>query len=162
MPDARRRSPEASALFNPAFTSLLIHSAIVSHDRESAAGMAWPVSFLVLPLVMHESTRLAFPRTVRKTFVAWIHENPDVRSAFAPRAQALTGVTRQALRNLLRQSLIEVSGARFRASGRRVRSATQPVHGQEVVQCVRAATLVGRWMATVEPVTAMGLLGVRP
>ncbi|MGI5178704.1 three component ABC system middle component [Dactylosporangium sp. CA-152071] len=155
-----RRSPEAAALFNPAFTGILLIHAVREYESEVSGPMPLPFAFLVLPAVLHEETRQALPRSSRKKLVAWMNEHPVLRAGFPQRAAALTQITREALRFALRSGALAIeSGGLSTASRSRKFSKSQ---GAEVVDCGRAASLLGRWFASVDVVTAYVLFGVRP
>ncbi|WP_414577239.1 three component ABC system middle component [Anabaena sp. CCY 9402-a] len=54
-----QRPLEYANLLNPAFCSIILHNAIKGYQNEKKQGMPYPLLFLLLPLVLHNSTRNA-------------------------------------------------------------------------------------------------------
>jgi len=151
---------EEAFLFNPPFCGLLLATAVAEYGP-----MAVPLSFLVLPTVLHKRTRDALPRTTRTTFATWVQQHAESRVLFAERTSSLKPHTRRGLVFAMNQSwLFSESEGRLTASteidlyqqGTRVLS-------DEAKECLRQARFVGRWFARAgDPATVMALWGVRP
>lgn len=154
------RLPEVAALLNPAFTGLVLSHAVDSYLGESGRPMPWPVAFLVLPLVLHEETRENLPRSVRKKFLVWATEHAEIRLGFPRRAQALTEVTREAIRFALRNGALMVDSLGLRTITK-PRTVSKSQSG-DLLACAKAADFCGRWVALTDPITTFLILGVRP
>ncbi|MFK4107127.1 three component ABC system middle component [Streptomyces sp. NPDC002176] len=155
-----RGTPEARALFNPAFGAYLLASSIHAAAKKAHTPMPWPSVFLVLPLVLPADTRASLPARSTLTLSAWAATNPRQQAAFCERAAALTEYTRASLRTAIRHRAIDVNAGTL--SCPRAPKPPSAAPGAEVADCARAATLVGRWLAATEPARAFTVLGVRP
>jgi hypothetical protein len=157
-----RQLPEAAALFNPAFGAYVLAHCVVAH---MAAGPSLPLplpsSFLVLPLVLPPDSRAVLPRDVRTPLASWLADNPIQRASYPHRAASLTRYTRASQRFGVRHHVLTVHSSGL-AVTRQPRRPNANSHGAELVDCTRAAALVGRWLAATSPATAFALLGVRP
>jgi Family of unknown function (DUF6521) len=144
-----------ATLLNPALLAVLLASA--AHDYEDTkARMPWPVAFLVLPMVMHRPTREVLPRDTRTHFSTWVRRNPLLRAGFPDRATAMAPLTREGIRYGIRGGILDLD------SGTMGGAALDRPAG-EVGQLMKAAALIGRWIAkTDQPSTAFALLGVAP
>lgn len=156
-----QRPREAAALLNPGFVALLLaHAARQHHDR-TGVPMAWPLAFLVPPLVLHEPTRSRLPRAVSTSLLTWVQREPVLRAGIPQRAEALTPTVREALRFGVRVGALRFEGRALLAS----RSPGSPPTdaSTELRDCIARARLLGRWFATLgDPATIMLMLGVRP
>jgi Family of unknown function (DUF6521) len=72
------RPIELANLLNPAFCGFLIRSAAASYKESKPEGMPFALAFLVLPLVLHVSTRKTLPRSVRTTLISWLRVSVQV------------------------------------------------------------------------------------
>ncbi|GCD40357.1 three component ABC system middle component [Streptomyces paromomycinus] len=157
---SHRNVSEAQALFNPAFGAYLLASGINAAVKKANRPLPWPSVFLILPFVLPVDTRSSLPTKSTVTLTAWAHDHPRLQAAFAERAAALTGYTRASLRTAMRHNAIDIT-----ASGLVCPRSPKPASaapGVEVADCVRAAALVGRWLAVTDPTRAFTALGVRP
>ncbi|MCX4561574.1 DUF6521 family protein [Streptomyces phaeochromogenes] len=157
-----RQLPEAAALFNPAFGAYVLAHCVAAH---MAAGPGLPLplasNFLVLPFVLPPDTRAALPRDIRTPLSGWLADNPVTRASYPRRAVSLTEYTRTALRFGVRHGVFTIRSGGI-AVASQPRRPNESIHGAELVDCTRKATLVGRWLAATNPATAFTLLGVRP
>ncbi|MFB4193394.1 three component ABC system middle component [Streptomyces carpaticus] len=153
-------TPEAKALFNPAFGAYLLASSIHAAAKKTHIPMPWPSVFLVLPLVLPEDTRSSLPTRSTMTLMAWANANPRQRATFAERAATLTDYTRASLRTAMRHRAIDIQTGKLNCP--RAPKPPSAAPGDEVADCARAAALVGRWLVTTESARAFTVLGVRP
>ncbi|WP_406085488.1 three component ABC system middle component [Micromonospora zamorensis] len=140
---------------------MLCESARGFSDGSSGVPMPFPLSFLTLPLVLHEETRQALPRDRRKRFAAWVTENPWIVATFPARAPLMVDLTREGLRFALRSGMLNITSEGGILVGRPPRPLAS-TQGADVAACVRAARIVGLWFRTTDIATAFALLGVRP
>jgi len=151
---AQRPRLEAT-LLNPALLSVLLAPAAHEHEKAKAR-MPWPVAFLILPLVMHRPTRVVLPRDTRTHFSTWVRRHPLLRAGFPERAVAMTPLTREGIRYGMRAGILDLQDGTLGGV-----ALDRPAG--EVGQLMKAAGLIGRWVAkTEQPSTAFALLGVAP
>lgn len=164
MTTLRPALPESAALLNPAFGAYVLAHCAAAYSAASTSSeqvLPWPTAFLVLPLVLPPDSRRALPRDIRTSLAGWISEQPMVRAAFPQRAPALRGYTQDSIRFGVRHGALTLTRGGVQAM-RKPATPRPRDHGDEAATCVRAATLVGRWLAATDPATVFTLLGVRP
>lgn len=123
--------------------------------------MAWPLAYLVAPLVLHRGTRDALPRTTRTHLGNWVSQNPVLHAGIPARALSLAEPVREGLRFGLANGVLQVD-ERGRLSGVLAPPSRTVVPG-EVDEIIAKAGLVGKWFAKInQPATAFAVLGVAP
>lgn len=158
------RSHEERALLNPALCAGLLWHAARSCVRDGD-GLSFEEGFLVLPLVLHRTTREALPRGTRTSLAVWLDANPLARGRIATRARLLVPFTKEAMTFGGVHGLLQMEGGRLEAVdawrihvNRALRASSD-----EVRECARRAEFIGKWLAaTGNASTVMALLGVRP
>ncbi|SCD31095.1 MULTISPECIES: three component ABC system middle component [unclassified Streptomyces] len=155
------RSPIAAAMLNPALITAVLASAAQGHAKETGRGMPWTLSFVVAPMVLHQTTRQALPTSTRTHLAAWAGNNPLLRAGFPARAQALVEPVKEGTRfGLAHRALTLETDSRLLSAYRRPRGYRPP---DQLDQMLRKAGLVGRWLAKAEnPATVFAVLGVTP
>jgi hypothetical protein len=159
-----KRSPEVAALFNPAFTSLLVCTALLEFKRDEEREAPYVFPFILLPLILHPQTRMKLPSSSRTVFSAWItkEENAAIKVGFAERAKNMAPYVKDALLFALKNNRLSINpnGMIVIPSDTKL---SVPNSTAEVSDCVRAAKLCGKWFSTIGDLkTAMALLGVQP
>lgn len=150
------RSQVRAAYLNPALITALISAACQGYNGTRSRAMAWPLAFIVAPLVLHRPTRDALPQTTATRLVTWIGRNTVLQAGFPARAKTLAPTVREGLRFGLRHRALTL-GPDGLASAIPVRLA-----GDASV-ITDKARFVGRWLAgSGDTVTIFGLLGVEP
>ncbi|MEI2607044.1 MAG: three component ABC system middle component, partial [Candidatus Promineifilaceae bacterium] len=92
------RPIEVATLLNPAFCGVLLHDAVKSYAYEQNQGMAFPLVYLILPLVLHKETRNALPSSRRLiTLYQWVEDNKLLRQNFVERTRYLVPYSREGL-----------------------------------------------------------------
>ncbi len=91
------RSIEERHLLNPSFCSMVLWHSASGFVTTRSPAMPLALSFLVLPFVLHRTTRESLPRTTTTSLATWLAEQPLVRSRVAERAIALRPFTKEAL-----------------------------------------------------------------
>ena len=84
-------------MLNPWFCALALDAATHGYEDRAGRPMPLPLSFLVLPLVLHGETARAMPRSSAAKFSSWVLDNPRSLAAFPRRAQEMTLFTREGL-----------------------------------------------------------------
>ncbi len=154
---AERPRVEATML-NPALLAVLLSSAAHGYEKakDTKERMPWPFAFLILPLVLHRPTRTDLPKNTRTHLSTWIRRHPLLRAGFPARAAAMVPLTREGISFGMRAGVLHIDGATIRGDESKQTAG-------ELGQLIRAAALVGRWLATTDqPSTAFALLGVAP
>lgn len=160
---------EVARLLNPAFCSLLLQTSIYSYENIDERGMPYSLLFLVLPLVLHQSTRQLLPKKSTSKMHLWLQNNPSVRIGFANRVSQLVPITKEALRfSLAKRLAIAVRDTdRFSSVGvpRQFpfRSGALSTSSQEIKSIQRKSAMVGKWFArSGKPATIYIHWGISP
>jgi hypothetical protein len=158
------RPVEEASLFNPAFGSLLLAKATADFHKQIGEGLPYPLAFLILPVVLHSDTRDALPVTTRAVMHNWIGEHASLLAGFPERTRRTVPITREAVLFALLHQKLTVSAGRFSPGRRPYRTnATLADTTAETERCLRAAALLGRWLATAgTAATILTSWGVRP
>ena len=163
------RPVELANLLNPAFCGFLIRSAAASYTETKPECMPFALAFLILPLVLHRSTRDTLPTAVRTTLIAWLEANPEARVEFDARVRSLAPFTRESVMFLMQRGLLSFAAdgvlrpgdAAFVGSQAAVNRVARG--SEETAACVNKAQLVGRWLAqSGDAATVDALFGIRP
>jgi hypothetical protein len=163
-PWARRPTEEAN-LLNPAFCCVTLTASVSGYASIDPSGIPYPLTFLVLPIVLHKATRDKLPHATTTSLAAWIQGNAEAKVQFADRVIAFKPYTREALMfGLLHAWLVLSQGGRIQTTLRES-DAERFVRrlDDETKDCVRRARFVGRWFASASTAqTVMALWGIRP
>ena len=156
------RPIELANLLNPAFCSLLIGDAIAGFFKERQNGLPYAISFFVLPLILHSSTRNALPRTIATKHHVWLEEHHHMKIGFAERARQMIPYTREAISFAMCHGTFVLEGDRLLLAQKG--SLKKKEEGDsEVALCRKKAEFLGRWLAHAgEPATLFLLWGVCP
>lgn len=144
------RVNEERYLFNPAFGAMLIAETVNDYQKKTSTPLPFAVAFLVLPIVLHEITRNALPKSTLTALLPWIQENRDQIVGFAERVQNLREISREAILFGLQNdilSLTETGGLAVGNSRKSVTTARTPLFTDEVRGCVDRSGFIGRWFA---------------
>jgi hypothetical protein len=153
---------EIANLLNPAFCGETLLRCIVRYNEVATEPFPYPLSYLVLPIVLHRKTREAINTRSQEQLHSWLQEHPEARVGFADRAKFLVSITKESLAFLLQIKAIKVNEqARIRVVGRRTRF--NPPTESEVSDCFKKSEYVGRWLARAGNTTNIFTMwGVRP
>lgn len=92
------RPKELGNLLNPAFCCSVLASSIVGYNSNvNDKGMPFPLSFMVLPIVLHKSTRELIPRTSKTSLASWLQYNPSLKIEYHERVLSLKPFTQEAI-----------------------------------------------------------------
>lgn len=159
------RSPEEQGLLNPSFCATLLWHAALGHTAEVNCPIAFELSFIVLPLVLHRETREALPRTATTSLAVWLDQDPLLRSKIADRACLLVKHSKEALAfgGLYEMLRIASGGVEANANWKKKISKTLVNSSEEVRHCAKRAEFVGKWFGkSGDASTVMALMGVKP
>jgi len=145
-----QRPFEYANLLNPAFCSILLRNAIKSYHDQKKQGMPYPLLFLVLPLVLHSSTRNSLPKSTVTKLHIWLHRYPEARVGFGNRTSNLVPYTKEALAFGMQTGIINIcdDGKFICVNGKLKRNlAISWSKDTEPLICCNKAGFVGRWLA---------------
>jgi len=158
------RSIEEANLLNPAFCCATLTASIAGYFSVNDAGMPYPLTFMVLPIVLHKPTRESLPSSTKTSLAAWMQNNADAKVLYAERLLSLKPYTREAIQFGLLYSwivlhhgwLVQTTFEEFRLT--RILQNLD----NEAKDCVSRAKLVGKWFALAGSAqTVMNLWGIR-
>jgi hypothetical protein len=144
------RVVEEKNLFNPAFGAMLVAETINDFQKKTNKPLPFAVAFLILPIVLHEATRVALPKSTLTALLPWVQENREHLVGFADRVQNLRDITREAILFGLQNDILamnETGGITLGASRKSVTQLRTPLFTDEVQACVERSSFIGRWFA---------------
>ncbi|MEU2168050.1 three component ABC system middle component [Micromonospora chersina] len=154
------RPPIVAAMLNPALIAAILASTADGYRKESGQTLPWPLSFIVVPLVLHRGTRQALPSSTRTHLATWTSKHPLLRAGFPPRAQGLVQPVKEGLRFGLAHGVLSLEGDGLQGKIRRPRGFQMP---EELADILRRASFVGRWLAKIDnTATVFAVFGVTP
>jgi hypothetical protein len=137
---------EIAYLMNPAFCGEILRRAITRYFETAGESLNYPLSYLVLPIVLHRKTRESIPAKSSEQLHTWLQKYPEARIGFAERARFLVPITNESLAFLLQSRAVSIDKrAGIKMIGRR--SGPLPTDENEVTDCFKKAEQVGRWFA---------------
>jgi hypothetical protein len=154
------RPADEVALYNAAFLAMLLAAASRAYQRKRGTGLPWILAFLVLPMVLPRTIRAALPRRTSAYLVNWIRSNPLSVLELPSQAKAFSPYVREAMRFGLRHRYLALEDA-FLSSSISDRQVDLTANG-EAIEIVKAARLLGGWLAKEEAVQVLAQFGVRP
>ncbi|MFC5609298.1 three component ABC system middle component [Variovorax soli] len=166
----QERTIEQRNLLNPAFCALAIWHLAHGYRNEATAlgsdadGLPLALAFVGASLVLRGQTRDQLPRTIASSLATWVNDHPLERSAVAKGVVVLRETVREALLFGAQHGLLSLDGHRLQAGKAAARkiNAYLRTSSDEVRDCMRQATFVGRWLCKAgAPPTVLALLGVQ-
>lgn len=144
----RARPLEEATNLNPAFCGELISRSISEYRRIKQSPFGFPLSFIVLPIVLHPATRSQLPGNASAAFVGWIAQHSPTLAELPDRTARLVPVTRESLLFLLQHQVIQFEAGGLVPGARPIRPASKPAQTTaDADDARRAASLLGRWFA---------------
>ena len=157
------RPNEVANLFNPAFCALLLTDSIAGFQEYVESGMPYPLSFLILPLTLHKSTRELLPKSLRTKLHVWLQSRPEVRIGFAKRSCELVPYTKEGLVFGLQANSIEITQEGTLAACKGLGKISSWVDEAESAICREKSRFLGRWLAHSGDVSTIFVMwGIRP
>ena len=155
------RPVEVAYLLNPAFCGEIICRTVKEYNEESSNSFSYPLLFLILPIILHRTTRKKIGR--QHQMHNWLQTYPEVKIGFAARAKNLIPITKEAIHFLLQTNAIEINETAGITVVPRSRSNVHPNLEDEVGECYKKAKTLGRWLARAgAPINAYVMWGVKP
>ncbi len=158
------RPIEEANLLNPAFCCATLAASIAGYSSVDDAGMPYPLTFMVLPIVLHKPTRESLPRSTRTSLAAWMQDNAEAKVLYVERVLSLKPHTREAIRFGLLYDWITLHQGWLVQTILGESDLTRILRklDDEAKDCVSRAKLVGKWLASAgSPQTVMALWGMR-
>ncbi len=157
------RPLEVAHLLNPAFCSITLRESVIGYMHQGGEPMPYPLSFVILPLVLHKATRDTFPRTIRTKFHSWIHQSQSVRLNFHTRVQQLVPYTKEALHWCFSTKMLALDGQGFLDLPNIKVAETHWPSSSEPEICKTKAYFLGRWLTHAgDSATIFAIMGIKP
>ncbi|MGN6373670.1 MAG: three component ABC system middle component [Solirubrobacteraceae bacterium] len=154
-----RRPIELRTLLNPAFLAVLVAEAARGHLDERATELPFVLAFLVVPLVVHESTRESLP-TIATSMYTWLQRHPEARVHIPPLAVEFAPPVREAIRFGGRHGALRFASHGALAA-RPLAKAKRGTQTADLVRCRERAHFTGRWLARAgDPGTVLAAWGL--
>lgn len=150
-------------LLNPAFCGELIRRCTESYCEEINKPFPYVLLFIMLPIVLHKTTRDSLPKNSRKSIYEWLEENQFVKIGFVDRCQQMIPFVKEALMFLLQNNAIK-----FDEKGNIIvlkfqKKRINEIHATEINVCYNKSKLIGKLLAkSGKPETIYSLFGVKP
>jgi len=143
------RTREEAHLLNPAFCCSILSSSIRGYMSVKKAGIPFPITFLVLPIILHKPTREALPPNIRTSMATWLLENSVARVLFYERLMSLKPYTREAIQFGLLSDWLLLTDSGILETKRTESDITRAIQklNDEVRVCMMRANFLGRWFA---------------
>ncbi|MGA8909893.1 MAG: three component ABC system middle component [Acidobacteriaceae bacterium] len=141
---------EEANLFNPAFCAALLGKSADEFVKKAHHPLPFAVTFLVLPIVLHQATRRSLPGSTITSLLTWIQTNREQLVDFAVRVQRLRRITREALLFGVQHQALAITNTGDLDVGAKRRAATEKrteLFTDEARECVDRAGFIGRWFA---------------
>lgn len=162
MEDWNARPPEIKYLLSPAFCGRILYSTIAEYGKKTNRPMPFPLIYLVLPLVLHKSTREKISSITKLT--NWVQKNPELLIDFPKRAKDLIEFTNEGIELLLHTGVIRLTpaGELERVPEIRALSKAKAID-DEIKECIIKSENIARWFAAAGKAENVYVcLGVRP
>lgn len=146
----KKRPFEITCLFNPAFCGKILHNFIISYFIEKKSGIPYCLLFLVLPIILHKTTRMKIPLNSRGKLLVWIINNPDVKIDFALKTKSLLSITKESLIFLLHYNLIKIAENGNIEPYNKLNKDIIKMnnnYSSEIEECFNKAKILGTWFA---------------
>lgn len=157
------RPIEIANLLNPAFCGEVLRLCVRAYQQTISQSFPYPLTFLVLPIVLHRGTRESISPRQRQSLHVWLQDHQDLKIGFAERASELIPITREAIIFLLQVGafVVDEQAGLINQAYKNISIEGQDVG--EIADCYRKAVLVGRWFARAGTVaTIYAMWGVKP
>jgi hypothetical protein len=159
------RPPEIAYLLNPAFCCLILTSSIIEYNKINKKGMLFPLSFMVLPVILNRPMRESLPRTKKTPLADWIQQNTHLCGLFYDQTMAMKPFTQEALLFGFSYEWLDLNEegilkAKIKQS--KINSYIKDV-GTEAEICIAKSKFLGRWYAYAGSAqTVMALWRIKP
>lgn len=141
------RSPIIANLFNPAYCGEIIRRTAESYYKNCNKQLPYAYSFLILPILLHKSTRQKLPKSTRKYLFTWVEENDFLFIDFTSRVKNMKPFTKEAISFLIANNkmIIDNDGGMEVFEYRKKNPTGNNI--EETQEIFRKAKLLGSWFA---------------
>lgn len=141
------RNQIVANLLNPAFCGEILRRTAKAYNQNSSSSFPYAYCFLVLPILLHRSTRERMPKTTRSYLFAWVEENDDLFYDFSRRAKNMVPHTKEAILFLLQNELVQMDdkGAILTPQLR-----MKSLEGESLVEyqaIMKKSEMLGKWLS---------------
>jgi len=159
----KKRPVEVANLLNPAFCSILLWDSIRAFQDRNIQGMPYPLSFLVLPVVLHRTTRDALPKSIATKLHVWLQENSEIFIGFSERTRQLVPYIKEAILYGIHLEIIDINNyGNLISYKKNLKKGHFNIENEPNI-CRKKAEFFGRWLANSgEPSTIFTMWGIRP
>ncbi|WP_162427267.1 three component ABC system middle component [Pontibacter pudoricolor] len=158
----KERPVEVANLLNPAFCALLLRQAALGYQKQIEQGIDLPLLFLVLPLVLHKTTRESLPKTSVTRLHVWVQQHQEVRVGLTQRTNALQPYTRESIIYAMQRNALSITTEGGIIAPKMKKSNVDSLVDTEASQCLDKALFLGRWFASAgSTVSVMSMFGLR-
>ena len=157
--------PEIGNLLNPAFTARVLRATIKGYEEEANRGMPYPLTFLVLPIVLYKPVRDLLPRNTATKMHVWTREHQQAKIQFPSRTRSLVPITKRSLMFGMHHKVIRLGGeADFMVTKKALRKRSDRVLDTEDVKQIESRALfLGKWFAKAGSVSSIYVMwSIRP
>lgn len=144
------RVTEEAYLFNPAFCATLLAKTAEDYTKKAGRPLPFALTFLILPIVLHQGTRRALPSSTVTSLLPWVQDNREQLVDFANRVSRLSAITREAVVFGAQHQTLALADSGDLTVGAKRQSATEKrtaLFTAEARECVDRAGFLGRWFA---------------
>lgn len=160
------RTVEEANLFNPAFCAMLLGKASKEYAKKGHGQLPFPLSFVILPLVLHPRTRAALPYSTVTSLPSWTQDHRADLVELGLHARVLLPYTREAIMFGLGSKSLAIDASGNMHVGPKYVTPTEKkteLFTAEVRDCLDRAGFVGRWFSAAgDAATIFSTLGVKP
>jgi hypothetical protein len=156
------RPIEIASLFNPAFCSVILRDAVKGFQNEQSIGMNYALIYLILPIVLHKTTRDKLPIAITVKMHSWLTQNREIKIQFPARVRGLLDITKEGMIYGLQAKMFVINeNGNLKATSKKVKPEWES--SSEPFICSKKAQFVGRWLANAGDIkTIYHMWGVRP
>ncbi len=157
--------PEITNLFNAAFTTRILRTTIKSYEEESERGMPYPLTFLVLPILLYKPVRDLLPRTSATKMHVWMREHQEAKIQFPSKIRSLVPITKRSLIFGMHSETIKLGdNADFVTTKKPYRKRKELVLDTVEVKHIEGrAQFLGKWFARAGSVSSIYMMwSIRP
>ncbi len=150
-------------LLNPAFCGEILRIAIKAYTKETKQGLPFSLTFLFLPILLHEETRNRLPKSVSKNFYEWFEENAIVKIFIGNRIKNFVPYTRESLQFLIYYEAIKINNQAELELVPYSRRKIGYRNSNEIDDIYKKAEMLGKWLGRSGNIkTIYSLLGIKP
>lgn len=156
------RPVEVANLLNPAFCASMLRQTTLGYQKQIEQGIDFPLLFLVLPLVLHKTTRESLPKTLATRLHVWLQQHQEVRIGLAQRVKTLQPYTREAVIYAMQRNALSLNSEGGIIAPSMKKSTIDSLIDTEASQCLDKAFFLGRWISSAgSTVSVMSMFGLR-